>query len=404
MNALRQKMIGARAYGATSSGDHQIDDAPRRDAPRQRRHAAQRRRPRRRSTSRASRPAARGTPAPGSVPPAPSRSRLGCRRWRGSRSAPDRTSRPRSSAIAIVSGSSPVAHGTLQIRMPAALAARELRQHPADDRPDLIDLAPEVGFRHRQRVHAPGARPPPPRLVVLEQVVEVEKRSEAASDDERRQPLGQQLRALVVEEQTRSARESGRAAPAARSAGFPARPSRNAVIAHPAAVQHPAPFPCAAARSPRRGARPPTDRTRASSANDAPRRACRAATGRVTASCRTDASPSPKRRAQVRGRRRMRQPPQRFDHRATHRRLAGRQARRRHAESAASGSRASAPIASARRAGSPATAAIAVTAAAACGAAPAPMRPSPASRGSRDLRIASAAAVHRSSSTALAPP
>ena len=120
--------------------------------------------------------AARETSARGSGRRAPSRSPPGCRRWRGSRSARGRTSPPRRAPSRCVSGSSPVAQGTLQIRIGRPRAGATSSGTIATTTAlNLIDLAPEVGFRHRQRVHDPA---PLVRRgsVVLEEVVEVQKR------------------------------------------------------------------------------------------------------------------------------------------------------------------------------------------------------------------------------------
>ena len=73
-----------------------------------------------------------------------------------------RSNQPASvSSIASVSGSSPVAHGTLQIRSgrPPSAAASS-RHDVVDDRAELIDLPPEVGLLDRQRVHDLAATRP----------------------------------------------------------------------------------------------------------------------------------------------------------------------------------------------------------------------------------------------------
>ena len=98
-----------------------------------------------------------------------------------------RSNQPASlSAMAIVSGSSPVAHGTLQMRIGRSVVARdERRQHRLHEALNLRDLAPEVGLLHRQRVHDSPPFAARRALVVLQEVVEVEKGPEAALDDER---------------------------------------------------------------------------------------------------------------------------------------------------------------------------------------------------------------------------
>ena len=83
----------------------------------------------------------------------------------------------------------------------AARLAGQLRHDALGDRVNLIDLAPEVGFGHRQRVqHLPPAIVAA-ALVVLQQIVQIEERSEPPLDHQRRHALGEQVAASVAEEQ-----------------------------------------------------------------------------------------------------------------------------------------------------------------------------------------------------------
>ena len=90
--------------------------------------------------------------------------------------------------MARVSGSSPVAHGTLQIRNGRPFEAPgELRHDVSHDRAKLIDLAPEVRLLHGERVH--DLEPLVGFGRVLQQVVVVHERADAAGHDQRREPI-----------------------------------------------------------------------------------------------------------------------------------------------------------------------------------------------------------------------
>ena len=216
MNTLRQNMIGARACSGDLLAVHQVDDAPRRDPRRgSAASATAGLAVRARNTSPAAPAAARGTRAPGSGRRAPSRSPPGWRRWRGSRSAPRSNQPASSSTIAIVSGSSPLAHGTLQIRSGSAAQRLDELRHDRVDHARASDRS-----RARSRSPAPTARPSPAAtrrrrgLVVLQQVVVVEERLEAALDDQRRQPFGEDVAPRRSSNKSRCARGSDRAAAA----------------------------------------------------------------------------------------------------------------------------------------------------------------------------------------------
>ena len=157
MNALRQNMIGHARVRRDLFRRHQVHHTPGRDPPGQLGTGnegaavggeillAQRRR------QRAQRP----------LPVAP-RPRLRDRRRAAVAAVnldrhADRTSRPRCSAIAMVSGSSPVAHGALQIRMHAGDRGAPAPA-PRCRRPRESDRS-----RARSRSPAPTARPSPAR-------------------------------------------------------------------------------------------------------------------------------------------------------------------------------------------------------------------------------------------------
>ena len=190
MNAFRQNTIGQCSVRGHFVLRHQVDDAPRAD-PARRATASASTRPRPdRNTSPAAPAAARETPAAGTAPRAPGRSPPGCRRWRESRSAA-RSNQPASVERHGDASAAPLPSRTARSRCAAAVpSAHELGHDPADDRLDLIDLAPEIGLGHRERVHhlTPDVGRVP--VVVFQQIVEIEERSQAALDDERRQPLG----------------------------------------------------------------------------------------------------------------------------------------------------------------------------------------------------------------------
>ena len=237
------------------------------------------------------------------------RAPAGWRRRHGSRCARDRTSRCSSSIIASVSGSSPDAHGT---RPDADRRRARARRASAGTTSstiavNLIDLTPEVRFRHAQRVHHAipfhgGA------AVVLQEIEVVEERGEAAIRDQRRQSIGQRVEPVVRVVHARDARESdlaatprgrlqaeafgiegasirlatGRARSPRRGGQLstdPARPAAQTSLVHPARAQ------------PRRAWRPrfraPRVRCRRSAVDDELRTLLRAGGGRAHRRCRS---------------------------------------------------------------------------------------------------------------------
>ena len=190
MKTLRQTITGADAYAGDLVLGHQVDDvvghAPMQlgsDAPAARRRRTKyfSRRARRQVAKRAL--AVLALRGRGRSPP-------GSRRWPGSRSVRDRTSRLPTAASRCVSGSSPVAQArsrsaTGRPVAPPRAAARGGRRPRAADRSPARNRFPGPTSASMTFDHSSGLGR------ILQQVVVVHERTEAAGDDERRQAVGE---------------------------------------------------------------------------------------------------------------------------------------------------------------------------------------------------------------------
>ena len=143
----------------------QIDDAPRGNPLRAAPVRAPRAVCRRRNTSRARPAAASGTTARGTSRDGPWRSRRCSRRSRGS-SMPVRSNQPASlSAMAIVSGSSPVAHGTLQMRIGRLVVAARAPAAPYTRSPESASIPRQKDVSWTERASMTRAIRPPARAL-----------------------------------------------------------------------------------------------------------------------------------------------------------------------------------------------------------------------------------------------
>ena len=255
------------------------------------------------------------------------------------------------------------------MRMVRLLALDQARHDRAGERRELIGLAPEVGFLHRQRVH--DARPFAGGAgVVLQQVVVVEQRIEAALDGQRREPIAQQVEPAVVVSGCRRAPRSDRAAAPASvrecaGPGRRARPPRGAARRGSSCDGAAGPLPSRAARTRARRAagRLHRDRCAASPQWRVRPPACRACAKPATAAARTGGILVAQGARQLARRARMPHGGQRFGGGDANVDADRRSAPRRPPGPANSGSRAIAPITSRRRVPSAASSRRAATAA-----------------------------------------